>query len=75
MKAVNAVTASWPGLRAGLEFAQVRFAPRRVTLDVAAFNERARVVYERAGFRLTGRHVRRFVRWGDVEFLEMELER
>jgi [ribosomal protein S18]-alanine N-acetyltransferase len=62
-------------VRAGLEFAQVRFAPRRVTLNVAAFNERARIVYERAGFRPTGRHVRRFVRWGDVEFLEMELAR
>ena len=60
---------------AGLAFAQARFAPGRVILNVAAFNERARIVYERAGFRLTGGHVRRFVRWGDVEFLEMELER
>ena len=28
--------------------------------------------YERAGFRRTGAHVRRFRRWSDVEFVEME---
>ena len=39
---------------------------------MAAFNERAIKVYERAGFRITGRHVRVFARWGDVEFVEME---
>jgi ribosomal-protein-alanine N-acetyltransferase len=57
---------------AGLEFARRRFAPTRIILNVAAFNQRARVVYERAGFRVTGRHVRRFERWGKVEFIEME---
>jgi RimJ/RimL family protein N-acetyltransferase len=41
-------------------------------LNVAAFNERAITVYGRAGFRETGRHVRSFDRWGDVEFVEME---
>jgi RimJ/RimL family protein N-acetyltransferase len=60
---------------AGLEFARRRFAPERIVLNVAAFNDRARIVYERAGFRLTGKHVRTFSRWGDVEFLEMEEER
>ena len=60
---------------AGLRFASARFAPDRVVLTVATFNDRARIVYERAGFRLTGRHMRRFARWGDVEFLEMELDR
>lgn len=36
---------------AGLEFARERLAPRRFTLSVATFNERAIRVYERAGFK------------------------
>lgn len=36
---------------AGMDFARARYAPARFTLDVAVFNERARTVYERAGFR------------------------
>ncbi len=59
-------------LRAGVEYGRERFRPARVILNVAAFNERAIKVYERAGFRETGRHVRSFDRWGDVEFIEME---
>lgn len=58
--------------RTGLDFARERFRPDRIVLNVAAFNERAIAVYERAGFRRTGSHVRRFARWGDVEFVEME---
>lgn len=58
--------------RAGIGFARRRFAPARVILAVAAFNDRARIVYERAGFRVVGRHVRHFERWGDVEFVDME---
>jgi [ribosomal protein S18]-alanine N-acetyltransferase len=57
---------------AGVEFGRSRFAPARVILAVAGFNERARIVYERAGFRVVGRHVRHFERWGDVEFVDME---
>jgi RimJ/RimL family protein N-acetyltransferase len=57
---------------AGLEFGRERFRPERMILNVAAFNERAIKVYERVGFRETGRHVRRFERWGAVEFVEME---
>jgi len=59
-------------VRAGLEFGRDRFRPGGVVLSVAAFNDRARIVYERAGFVVTGRHVRNFPKWGDVEFLDME---
>jgi aminoglycoside 6'-N-acetyltransferase/ribosomal-protein-alanine N-acetyltransferase len=58
--------------RAGLEFGRERFRPARVVLAVAAFNERAIKVYERAGFEVTGRHVRTFERFGEVEFIDME---
>jgi ribosomal-protein-alanine N-acetyltransferase len=61
--------------REGLEFARARFGEQRTILNVAAFNERAVKVYERAGFRITGRHVRTFKRWGDVDFIEMEEQR
>jgi RimJ/RimL family protein N-acetyltransferase len=59
--------------RAGLEFGRERYLPGRVRLFVAAFNERAIKVYERAGFGETGRHMRTFARWGDVEFVSMEV--
>jgi RimJ/RimL family protein N-acetyltransferase len=61
--------------RAGLEYGRRLFRPERMILNVAAFNERAIAVYERAGFREIGRQVRRFERWGDVEFVEMEERR
>ena len=59
----------------GVAFAHDRFPGRRVTLNVAAFNERAITIYERAGFRRTGEHTRTFDRWGEVPFVEMEEER
>jgi RimJ/RimL family protein N-acetyltransferase len=59
-------------VRAGLEFGRERFRPERIVLAVAAFNERAIRVYERAGFVVTGRHVRTFPEFGDVEFVDME---
>ncbi|HJV29358.1 MAG TPA: GNAT family N-acetyltransferase [Gaiellaceae bacterium] len=59
----------------GVAFAHARFPGRRVTLNVAAFNTRAITVYERAGFRRTGEHVRTFERWGEVPFVDMEEER
>jgi RimJ/RimL family protein N-acetyltransferase len=58
--------------RAGVQYGRRRFGPARIILAVAAFNERARIVYERAGFRVVGRHMRRFDRWGEVEFVDME---
>jgi RimJ/RimL family protein N-acetyltransferase len=58
--------------RAGLEFGRERFRPHVIRLHVAAFNERAIKVYERAGFREAGRHTRTFERWGDVEFVTMD---
>jgi aminoglycoside 6'-N-acetyltransferase/ribosomal-protein-alanine N-acetyltransferase len=61
--------------RAGLEFGRERFGPKRVVLSVAAFNVRARIVYERAGFEVVGRQMRRFERWGEVEFILMEERR
>ncbi len=61
--------------RAGLEFGRERYRPSLVRLYVAAFNQRAIKVYERAGFRETGRHVRTFARWGNVDFVEMDEQR
>lgn len=57
--------------RAGLTFARERHRPRRVFLHVAEFNERARRVYERAGFSVIGSHVRIVEGFGDVLFLTM----
>ena len=58
--------------RAGVDFAHRTFGPTRVILNVAAFNERAITVYERGGFHRTGEHVRRFDRFGEVPFVELE---
>lgn len=57
--------------RAGLDFARERYRPQRVYLHVADFNERARRVYERAGFSVVSSHVRTFGRFGEVPFLTM----
>jgi RimJ/RimL family protein N-acetyltransferase len=58
--------------RAGLEFGRKRYRPSLIRLHVAAFNERAIRVYERAGFREVSRHMRSFERWGEVEFITMD---
>jgi RimJ/RimL family protein N-acetyltransferase len=56
---------------AGLAFARGRFGPRQVFLHVASFNERARRVYEGAGFHVVSSHVRTFEAFGEVVFLTM----
>ncbi len=58
-------------IQAGNEFLIERFHPKFITLKVASFNGRARKVYERAGFKVTG------TAWikndyGNVEFIVME---
>jgi RimJ/RimL family protein N-acetyltransferase len=62
-------------LRGGIAFAREHFGTERIILNVAEFNERAIKVYERAGFRRTGAHMRTFRRWGAMPFIEMELAR
>jgi RimJ/RimL family protein N-acetyltransferase len=57
--------------RLGLKYAHEHYRPRRVYLHVAEFNERARKVYERAGFEVISRHVRSLERFGEVPFLTM----
>lgn len=57
-------------VEAGLDFARTRYAPTRFTLDVATFNERARRVYERAGFKPLESFTRR-INGGLHEFLAM----
>ena len=56
---------------AGLEFGRDRYRPTHIVLHVAAFNERARRVYERGGFRVVSSHVRTFERFGKVPFVTM----
>jgi RimJ/RimL family protein N-acetyltransferase len=57
-------------LEAGLRFG----GAERYTLAVAAFNRRAIVVYERAGFEITDRYVHR-TNGADHDFLRMERQR
>jgi RimJ/RimL family protein N-acetyltransferase len=59
-------------VEAGLTFARERFVPSRFRLFVLSFNERARRVYERAGFA----RVRVFAQFnpvhGELQFVEMQ---
>lgn len=58
-------------VEAGLAFARERFRPVRFRLSVAAFNERAIKVYERAGFTST-RTFDHETNGGVFRFVEME---
>jgi ribosomal-protein-alanine N-acetyltransferase len=60
-------------LLAGLEFARRRYSPERFTLSVATFNERAILVYERAGFR-RGNEYMHNTNGGEYLFLSMARE-
>ena len=61
-------------VRTGIDLARRQFGAQRIVLDVAEFNVRATKVYERAGFRVTGRKTRYFEGWGEVPFVDMELD-
>jgi ribosomal-protein-alanine N-acetyltransferase len=58
-------------LLAGLEFAREQYAPTQFRLMVAAFNQRAIRVYERAGFRRGESYTHR-TNGGEYAFLRME---
>ena len=60
-------------LLAGLTFARRRLSPQTFTLSVAAFNERAIAVYERAGFRRNTVY-KHNTNGGDYLFLSMTRE-
>ena len=60
-------------VESALAFARERFAPCTFRLYVAEFNSRAVAVYERAGFRTVGVHMRSFPS-GEYRFVEMERE-
>jgi ribosomal-protein-alanine N-acetyltransferase len=61
------------GLRfveSGLQFARENYTPTTFRLMVAAFNERAIIVYERAGFERQ-RNYRNKTNGGEFDFVEM----
>ena len=57
-------------LETGLAFGRQRFRPRTFRLSVAAFNQRAILVYERAGF-IRGRVFQQETNGGIYDFVEM----
>lgn len=59
-------------VQAGAAFAREELHPRQIVLAVAAFNERAIKVYERAGFTRVRTYLHR-TNGAEYEFLEMAL--
>lgn len=57
-------------VRCGLAFARARYQPTAIVLHVAAFNQRAIRVYERAGFVAVSR-LMRATNGGQHEFVKM----
>ncbi len=57
-------------VEAGLQFARENYTPSMFRLQVAAFNERAIIVYERAGFERQ-RNYRHKTNGGEFDFVEM----
>jgi ribosomal-protein-alanine N-acetyltransferase len=57
-------------LEAGLAYAREELLASELFLDVATFNDRAKKVYERAGFRASHVWIHQ-TRAGEVEFLRM----
>lgn len=57
-------------VEAAMDHARRAFSPRELFLDVATFNDRARKVYERAGFRPSHVWTHETAR-GPVDFLRM----
>ena len=57
-------------VEAGMDFARRRYSPAELFLDVATFNDRARKIYEKAGFEAE-RVWHHETAQGTVEFLRM----
>ncbi|MBB5180959.1 ribosomal-protein-alanine N-acetyltransferase [Planomicrobium koreense] len=58
--------------RAGLDFAIARYQPKKFTLAVAAFNERAIAVYKKAGFQPDEVFLQK-TNGGHYKFIKMKL--
>ena len=58
-------------LKAGIEFIQLEFKPEKISLSVAAFNERAIKVYRKVGFEDIGSFLQE-TNGSTFEFMKME---
>ncbi|GGB46182.1 hypothetical protein GCM10011409_24690 [Lentibacillus populi] len=57
----------------GLEFANHRYSPEKITLSVATFNQRAIKAYEKTGFKPIGTFMQE-TNGSKYEFLKMVYE-